>query len=179
MCLPNSLGMLHVCNINMEFSKVFTRKFEHLSKLELSNVTRRKKLFDETELKAMVFMAASVTELVLDNTPVDDVSLNTLFQQLKHLKKLKLMNASHLGNATLHSIAKHCPKLYHITLGGSSIEYNLKFTKEGFEFLSHSNMPLEEFCLQYVAKVGDSVLSIIAKKYQATLKSMRIPRFRD
>ena len=78
MCLPDSLGMLHVCNINMEFSKVFTRRFEHLTKLELSNVTKRKKLFDETELKALVLMASSVSELVFDNTPIEDLSLSVI-----------------------------------------------------------------------------------------------------
>lgn len=142
MCLPDSLGMLHVCNINMEFSKVFTRRFEHLTRLELSNVTKRKKHFDETELKALVLMASSVSELVFDNTPIDDQSLNVILHQFKNVTKLKLLNASQLGNASLHSIARYCPKLYHLTLGGSSTEYNLKFTKEGFTFLANSNMPL-------------------------------------
>lgn len=83
MCLPNSLQILQVNNINMEFSKVFTRQFLNLETLILNNVTKRKKNFDETELKAIVNMAYNIKSLVLNNTPIDDGSLHALLIKFK------------------------------------------------------------------------------------------------
>ncbi len=64
----------------MEFSKVFTRKFEFLEKLSLNNVKNRKKIFDETEIKALILVGSSVSELILDNTPITDQILGTLLR---------------------------------------------------------------------------------------------------
>ena len=102
MCLPDSLQILHVCNINMEFSKVFTRRFPVLQKLELTNLSKRRKHFDETELKALVLMASSVSELVLESTPIDDGALNIVLQKLQSIRttikilegRLSVLNAT-------------------------------------------------------------------------------------
>ena len=76
-----------------------------------------------------------------------------------------------MGNHSLHSIAKFSHHLTHLTIGGEITQYNLNFTKEGFESLTHSVMPLQEFNVLYVAKVGDDVVKLIATKFCKTLQS--------
>jgi len=49
-----------------------------LETLILNNVTKRKKNFDETELKAIHNMAINIKEFVIDQAPIDDSSLNVL-----------------------------------------------------------------------------------------------------
>lgn len=48
-------------------------------------MTKRKRYFDETEIKALVLMGSNASELVLDNTPINDEALNILLQRFKNL----------------------------------------------------------------------------------------------
>ncbi len=80
----------------MELSKVFTRRFEFLEKLTLSNVSMRKRIFDETELKAIIHIGSNVKELTLDNLPITDSTLAIILSKYKKLSmkfiyKLKLI----------------------------------------------------------------------------------------
>jgi hypothetical protein len=69
----------------------------------------------------------------------------------------------------LQSIAKYCPKLKVLRIGGSPVNYNLKISREGFETFSHSEMHLEEIAIEYCARVGDEVIGVVSKKFSRTL----------
>lgn len=54
MQLPQTIQTLTFNNINMEFTKIFTRRFGNLITLTLKNTTKRKKPFDEIEMKSLL-----------------------------------------------------------------------------------------------------------------------------
>ncbi|KAM3138916.1 hypothetical protein pb186bvf_008929 [Paramecium bursaria] len=166
--LPPTIQQITFNNINMEFGKIFIRPMANVKKITFSNQTKRKKPFDEIEIKSLL-MLSSTAQLNLFSIPFDDAIVNAL-KNFNNLLELTILDSPNLSNNTLQLLAKNCPGLLHLCLGGSEKLYNQLITKEGIQ-----ECKLESIELHYIARLGDDSIDIISKA-MPNLKKFKIVR---
>ncbi|KRX05752.1 F-box domain [Pseudocohnilembus persalinus] len=181
MCIPKGLKFLQINNINMEFANIFFNLvFEELETLQMNNVTNRKKLFDDIEIKEFHQSLPNLKELFIDSVPLRDSTIKQLFpnpfqsQNLgyevrftQNLKKLSLLNCPHLTNQTLSTIALNFEQLEHLELGGTPTNYNQDFSIEEL-LVEKFNTKLKEIaiirnCFEKTAKISDEGLKYLKR----------------
>ncbi|CAD8083584.1 unnamed protein product [Paramecium primaurelia] len=159
MQLPQSIQYLKFTNINMEFSKIFTRKFPNFKSLTLVNTKNRKKPFDEIEMKSFLTLK-SAQELHFYSLPWED-SFISIFSEF-NLQVLCIYDCPYLTNDSLYLISKHCKLLQKLLVGGSEQVYNAQISKSGFQI---DLMNLKSLEIRYCSRIGDQSLDIIANSF--------------
>ncbi|EGR29662.1 hypothetical protein IMG5_151320 [Ichthyophthirius multifiliis] len=176
MSIPKTLEFLQINNINIEFAAVFNQKIQNLRTLELQNRNKRKKNFDENEMKAIQRQCPNLTSLTINKAPINDKILCFLLKEFKNLQVLNIPNTPKLTNVTLEVISKFCVNLEELHFGGSPSNFNMEFSVEGFKHFEQAKFQLKYIKLHYCARVGDSVLQILGQKFKETLIELQIVR---
>ncbi|KAL4493120.1 hypothetical protein ABPG72_003205 [Tetrahymena utriculariae] len=176
MSIPKTLEFLQINNVNIEFATVFTQKIPNLKILELQNRNKRKKNFDENELKAISNCCSSIQSLTINKAPLTDELLQFFLPKFQNLKIINIPNTPKLTNETLQVISRNCFQITDIHLGGTPTNYNLNFSVEGFEYFNLSKFELKSVKLDYCSRVGDQVIQIFAQRYRDNLTELQIIR---
>ena len=75
MCVPETLEFLQINNINVEFANLFSHPITYLKTLDLQNKQKRKKEFDENEIKAMYKFLPNLENIHINKAPVSDETM--------------------------------------------------------------------------------------------------------
>lgn len=72
----------------------------------------------------------------MNKAPINDELLSSFLPGFKNLIILHIPNTPRLTNSTLSVIGKNCNAIEDLHLGGTSTDYNLQFSVEGFEYFT-------------------------------------------
>lgn len=96
MCLPDSLEYLQINNINIEFATTFSHSLAHLKTLDLQNRNKRKKNFDENEIKAIHKFCPNLFSLIINKAPLIDDTMFNFLQRFNDLSKIFILKIRHI-----------------------------------------------------------------------------------
>ena len=175
--MPQSVTHLKIPHLNFEFANVFHEvHLPNVIHLDLDSKLRRKRNFDDNEIKALAKCFINLKSICINNAPVDNYIYKVMMINLNNIEELSVLRAENIDDISLNYMGKYCMNLKKLSIGGSPKVYNTGFTYIGIQGLFQEKIKLESICIEYCTKIGDESIEIISNKCQNTLQKFCLIR---